>query len=155
MLDLWSQIYDDQYRWDILSVSISAKYSIPEYFDDFFFTSSKYSHHEYFTLHQKFKLWIFCKVLFLTVYCLHLALQGLSISLLLLLISKKTLRKTKWNIWLSSTPVAIILDLTFMKAMSALPWLVLCKTKKNLWWWDGKLQKLFLLGFLVLWTGII
>jgi hypothetical protein len=34
-------------------VSISAKYSISEYVDDFFFTSSKYSHHEYFTLHQK------------------------------------------------------------------------------------------------------
>jgi hypothetical protein len=33
-------------------VSISAKYSLSEYIDDFFFTSSKYSHHEYFTLHQ-------------------------------------------------------------------------------------------------------
>jgi hypothetical protein len=37
-------------------VSISAKYSIPEYFNDFFFTSSKYSHHEYFTLHQKIQI---------------------------------------------------------------------------------------------------
>ncbi len=37
----------------LLLVSISAKYSISEYFDDFFFTSSKYSHHEYFTIHQK------------------------------------------------------------------------------------------------------
>ncbi len=51
---LWSkQINDDQHRGDILSVSISAKYSMSEYFVDFFFTSSKYSHHEYFAAQQK------------------------------------------------------------------------------------------------------
>jgi hypothetical protein len=46
----------------LLLASISGKYLISENFDDFF-TSSKYSHHEYFTLHQKIQIMIFLQSL--------------------------------------------------------------------------------------------
>ncbi len=90
------------------------------------------SHHEYFTLHQKNQIKnILQSLISSSLLLAPCIVRTFEKSLTAVDIIKFT-EEDEMEYLIIKHSVAITLDLTFMRATSALPQLVLCKTKKNL-----------------------